>query len=142
MEGENVPPDKIKVTRFAQITDGLSHTLMFSETVQGHSGEKLDLRGFTWWGWGSGFESSLTPNTTSPTACRTSTIATQPTQQSTMHRAQFSFQRDARGGAEPTSGGVNLVTCDGAGKLWRTTWMRIVLAAGSTQEGEAASDSL
>ena len=39
--------------KFRQITDGLSKTLMISETVQGEDG---DLRGFTWWGWSAGFE--------------------------------------------------------------------------------------
>ena len=40
------------------MTDGLSTTLMFSETVQGKGG---DLRGFGWWGGGSHFETFLTP---------------------------------------------------------------------------------
>jgi prepilin-type N-terminal cleavage/methylation domain-containing protein/prepilin-type processing-associated H-X9-DG protein len=46
-------------TRFKQITDGLSKTLMISETVQGQGG---DLRGFTWWGWAAGFETVAAPN--------------------------------------------------------------------------------
>jgi hypothetical protein len=48
-----------KLTSFKRIVDGLSITLMFSETVQGHDD---DLRGFTWWGWSPGFETTSTPN--------------------------------------------------------------------------------
>ena len=33
--------------------------MMFSETVQGRDG---DLRGFTWWGWSAGFETTASPN--------------------------------------------------------------------------------
>src|SRR5947207_1779085 len=36
-----------QVVKFADIVDGMSNTLMFSETVQGKGG---DLRGFGWWG--------------------------------------------------------------------------------------------
>lgn len=52
------PPISKQVT-FKQIVDGLSKTLMFSETVQGRDD---DLRGFTWWGWSAGFETTSTPN--------------------------------------------------------------------------------
>jgi prepilin-type N-terminal cleavage/methylation domain-containing protein/prepilin-type processing-associated H-X9-DG protein len=48
-----------KVTTFKKIIDGLSKTIMFSETVQGNDD---DLRGFTWWGWSAGFETTATPN--------------------------------------------------------------------------------
>lgn len=48
---------------FQEILDGLSNTAMFSETVQGKSG---DLRGFGWWGGGSHFETYLAPNSFQP----------------------------------------------------------------------------
>jgi prepilin-type N-terminal cleavage/methylation domain-containing protein/prepilin-type processing-associated H-X9-DG protein len=51
------------VTKFHQISDGLSKTLMVSETVQGQNG---DLRGFTWWGWSAGFETYAAPNGSDP----------------------------------------------------------------------------
>jgi prepilin-type N-terminal cleavage/methylation domain-containing protein len=50
-------------TKFADVSDGMSTTLMFSETVQGKGG---DLRGFGWWGGGSHFETFLTPNSPLP----------------------------------------------------------------------------
>jgi len=45
---------------FKQISDGLSNTLLASETVQGQNG---DHRGLTWWGWSAGFETLSGPNT-------------------------------------------------------------------------------
>jgi len=52
-----------QVIRQADIFDGMSNTLAFSETVQGHAG---DLRGFAWWNGGSHFETYLPPNTSQP----------------------------------------------------------------------------
>jgi prepilin-type N-terminal cleavage/methylation domain-containing protein len=49
--------------KMADVTDGLSNTLMHSETVQGKGG---DLRGFGWWGGGSHFETFLAPNSPLP----------------------------------------------------------------------------
>ncbi len=45
------------------ITDGTSNTLMLSEVIQG---QRSDLRGFSWWGPGSGFTTLATPNSSSP----------------------------------------------------------------------------
>jgi len=47
----------------SHITDGLSKTMMLSETIQGN-GE--DTRGLTWWGDGAGFSTYLSPNTNEP----------------------------------------------------------------------------
>jgi len=52
-----------QVVRLADIFDGLSNTLAFSETVQGHSN---DLRGFAWWNGGAHFETYLSPNSSQP----------------------------------------------------------------------------
>lgn len=48
---------------FRKILDGLSKTLLASETVQGADG---DHRGLTWWGWGAAFETFLVPNASEP----------------------------------------------------------------------------
>jgi prepilin-type N-terminal cleavage/methylation domain-containing protein/prepilin-type processing-associated H-X9-DG protein len=45
------------------ITDGTSNTIMFAEMIQG---QRADLRGFSWWGPGSGIVTLAGPNTTSP----------------------------------------------------------------------------
>jgi hypothetical protein len=52
------------VTRFADIPDGLSNTLLVSETVQGQGSK--DLRGFTWWGNATWFHTYLSPNSAQP----------------------------------------------------------------------------
>ncbi len=49
--------------RIPEISDGTSNTLLASETVQGQNN---DLRGLTWWGYGSGFMSQIGPNSSSP----------------------------------------------------------------------------
>ncbi len=48
---------------FAQITDGLSNTLMASETLIGTAG---DLRGYTWWGPAASFTAIIQPNSPLP----------------------------------------------------------------------------
>ena len=56
-------------TKFDEISDGLSQTLMASEVVQGHDapgGTPYDLRGLVWWGYASGVETYLTPNSFQP----------------------------------------------------------------------------
>ena len=47
----------------AHLADGLSNTLMLSETIQG---EGKDLRGLVWWGYGAHFETNLVPNASQP----------------------------------------------------------------------------
>jgi hypothetical protein len=49
--------------RLSSISDGTSNTLMMAEVVQG---QRIDLRGFTWWGDAAGFETSLRPNDSNP----------------------------------------------------------------------------
>jgi prepilin-type N-terminal cleavage/methylation domain-containing protein len=47
----------------SSVTDGTSQTLMVSELLQGHG---VDLRGFAWWAFGSGFMTYLAPNSNQP----------------------------------------------------------------------------
>ncbi|MBN2292597.1 MAG: DUF1559 domain-containing protein [Pirellulales bacterium] len=52
-------------TKFDEISDGLSQTLMAAEVVQGHDapgGSPYDLRGLIWWGYAAGLETYLMPN--------------------------------------------------------------------------------
>ncbi len=60
-----------QIVRFKDIADGLSKTLMASETVLGinkTSPSNADLRGFTWWGPGAVFHGYYQPNTSQPDA--------------------------------------------------------------------------
>jgi len=52
-----------QVIRMAEVSDGLSNTLAFSETIKG---QQNDLRGFAWWNGGSHFETQLAPNSSQP----------------------------------------------------------------------------
>lgn len=58
----NINTLKFKVS-MAEMTDGTSNTLLFSECLQGRGG---DLSGFAWWGGGAHFETLLPPNTSQP----------------------------------------------------------------------------
>ena len=55
--------DRRPGVRFAEITDGLSNTLMMAETIQGQPG---DLRGFSWWRGGAVFQGYQGPNSPIP----------------------------------------------------------------------------
>ncbi|MHC5543499.1 DUF1559 family PulG-like putative transporter, partial [Singulisphaera rosea] len=48
---------------FATITDGLSNTMLTSELLVGQG---FDVRGFSWWAYGSQFTGLLAPNSSSP----------------------------------------------------------------------------
>jgi prepilin-type N-terminal cleavage/methylation domain-containing protein len=54
-----------QMVRMAEIVDGLSNTLAFSETIKGQPNGQ-DLRGFAWWSSGAHFETNLTPNSNQP----------------------------------------------------------------------------
>ena len=54
-----------QVIRLAEIVDGLSNTLAFSETIKGQPNGQ-DLRGFAWWSSGAHFETNLMPNSNQP----------------------------------------------------------------------------
>jgi prepilin-type N-terminal cleavage/methylation domain-containing protein/prepilin-type processing-associated H-X9-DG protein len=95
---------------FRQIADGLSKTLMISETVQGRGG---DLRGFTWWGWAAGFETFASPNGSDPDMmqraedCKKDIVPNPPCLQAVGPR----FNNAAR---SRHPGGVGAVMCDGS----------------------------
>lgn len=60
---------RVQAFKIASITDGTSKTLMVSELIQGH---EHDLRGFAWWGFGSGFMTYLSPNSNQPDVMQSS----------------------------------------------------------------------
>jgi prepilin-type N-terminal cleavage/methylation domain-containing protein/prepilin-type processing-associated H-X9-DG protein len=121
------------VCKFRQITDGLSKTLMFSETVQG---EDDDLRGFTWWGWSAGFETFFSPNASDPDILYGAKYcnATGLNPPCTGNSAAV-----VKAGARSHHpGGVNTAMCDGSVQyvvddIDLTVWR----AASTTQGGEA-----
>ena len=98
--------------KMADVWDGTSNTLLFSETVQGRGG---DLRGFAWWGYGCHFETYLPPNSAEPdrvqfdSYCKPNEPGNPPCVGAT---PSWTEQTIAARGRHP--GGVNAALCDGS----------------------------
>ena len=98
--------------KFREITDGLSKTLLASETVQGQSG---DARALTWWGWGAAFETFDPPNTSAADIIQGNPNDCQPIVPNppcTPMAAGGGVMRAAARSRHP--GGVNAAMCDGS----------------------------
>ena len=106
-DGSFGPNHKLFAT-FRRIVDGLSKTLLVSETVQGQGG---DLRGLTWWGWAAGFETYASPNGSDPDRmqrpadCKSEIVPNPPC----LPAAGPLFNNAAR---SRHPGGVNVAMCD------------------------------
>ncbi|MEA1952394.1 MAG: DUF1559 domain-containing protein, partial [Planctomycetota bacterium] len=115
-------------------TDGLSNTLLISESIQGH---ELDLRGFAWWGDGSHFTTFATPNSSMPDRiytmnyCRQDLTPQHPCAQSTSsdphrHSARSNHVDGVHGGM--MDGSARFFSNDIDLSVWR--------AMGTSQGGE------
>jgi hypothetical protein len=122
------------------VTDGLSTTLMFSETVQGKGG---DLRGFGWWGGGSHFETFLAPNSPLPDrteqSCNTAIHLNPPCANRVVGDPDQEETIAARS-RHPT--GVHASMCDGSTRFESNnidlpTWRGLGTAAGGDSIGGA-----
>ncbi len=100
-----------KGIKLADVWDGTSNTLLFSETVQGKSG---DLRGFAWWRSGSHFETYTTPNTAAPDVLNaaSSCVMTDPANPPCTASTTLFHEYVAARSRHP--GGVNAALCDGS----------------------------
>ena len=132
----------VPTAKIASITDGTSNTLMASELRV--VSPPNDLRGFTWWGPSSAFNTSITPNSPYPDVMGNGgCAAVSPPCNNGLNNSLGNTEvyLGARG-YHP--GGVNAAMCDGSVRFFKnsislTTWM----AAGSSQGGEIiSSDSL
>ncbi|OWK38345.1 DUF1559 domain-containing protein [Fimbriiglobus ruber] len=120
--------------RITDITDGTSNTVFLSEVIEG---QRSDLRGFGWWGPGSGITTFAPPNTSQPdnTAQNCdSALPNPPCVNATGNNTINVFARSRH------TGGVNAALCDGsirfvANSITPSTW----LAMGSAQGGEVVS---
>jgi prepilin-type N-terminal cleavage/methylation domain-containing protein len=129
-----------QVVKFADVTDGMSNTLAFAETVQGKDG---DLRGFGWWGGGSHFETYITPNSSQPDVtenvsyCRPANRLNPPCIGA--DAASGIYETIAARSRHPA--GVNVALCDGATRFVSnnvdlTTWRSLGTAAGGDPIGD------
>jgi prepilin-type N-terminal cleavage/methylation domain-containing protein/prepilin-type processing-associated H-X9-DG protein len=124
--------------QLADITDGASNTLMLAEVVQG---QRIDLRGFTWWGDAAAFVTSLRPNDSNPDVVTHADYCdanppNPPANCTGVNTADgYALRVFAARSRHP--GGVNVSFCDGSSR-WMSdqvdplTWR----ALGTSQGGE------
>jgi prepilin-type N-terminal cleavage/methylation domain-containing protein/prepilin-type processing-associated H-X9-DG protein len=136
-----------KPVRLEAVTDGLSNTLLASETIKGQGS---DLRGYTWWGSAAFFTTYIGPNSSYPdimvgggcNAALNPPCNTTPEASAIYPRVVAA--RSYHGGGAITVGGqgVNVVFCDG-----HVTWipnsidLAVWAALGTTQGGEVINGS-
>jgi prepilin-type N-terminal cleavage/methylation domain-containing protein len=129
--------DKRPGIRFAQITDGLSNTLMNAETVQGQAG---DLRGFSWWRGGTVFQGYQGPNSAIPDClfaggqCDPTKHLNPPCIRATASTPTMMASRSRH------AGGVHAVLCDGSSRFFSNNIAIGVWRAFCTSEGGDVTD--
>jgi prepilin-type N-terminal cleavage/methylation domain-containing protein/prepilin-type processing-associated H-X9-DG protein len=128
-----------EVVRPAEIMDGTSNTLLFSETVQGRDG---DLRGFTWWGGGAHFETFLTPNTSQPDVLEAAGYCklANPLNPPCAGRSTALTNQESIAARSRHPGGVHASFCDGSvrfviNNIALDTWRWLGTAAGKDTPG-------
>lgn len=126
-------------TRTAQISDGMSKTLMASETIMGAGN---DLRGFSWWAYAAGFETYLPPNTSQEDVMQSSgycdrTVPTNPPCYAGNHSPSLPMTKAAR---SRHVGGVMASHCDASVRFVSNDIDLFTWRALSTSQGEEAFD--
>jgi prepilin-type N-terminal cleavage/methylation domain-containing protein/prepilin-type processing-associated H-X9-DG protein len=125
---------------FRKITDGLSKTLMASETVQG---QYNDRRGRTWWGWAAQFETFMLPNSAEPDLMQGGSADCKnvdPNPPCGGMVIPTGIMRAAARSRHP--GGVNVVMCDGSIHFVSDSIELIVWRGAGSAEGEEADSGL
>jgi prepilin-type N-terminal cleavage/methylation domain-containing protein len=123
--------------RMAEIADGTSTTLAFSETVKG---QWLDLRGFAWWSSGAHFETNLMPNSNQPDVVEQDPYCVNRSPNPPC-LGPTSANPQNIGARSRHPGGVQVTLCDGAvrfvsNNIHMDTWRAI----STTNGGEAVND--
>jgi prepilin-type N-terminal cleavage/methylation domain-containing protein/prepilin-type processing-associated H-X9-DG protein len=128
--------------RLSDITDGTSNTLMLAEVVQG---QRIDLRGFTWWSDAAAFVTSLRPNDSNPDVVTHPDYCDpnppNPPANCTGINTADGYAIRVFAARSRHSGGVNVSFCDGSGRFVSdrvdpTTWQ----ALGTSQGHEVVGD--
>jgi prepilin-type N-terminal cleavage/methylation domain-containing protein/prepilin-type processing-associated H-X9-DG protein len=127
------------VVKMSEITDGLSSTMAFSETIKGQYG---DLRGFGWWQGGSHFEAYQAPNSNQPDVTEQDPycVNQRPNPPCVGNTSTGLPEGIAARSRHP--GGVNVTMCDGAVKFMSDnvnldTWRFL-----STSDGREPANNL
>ena len=124
----------VRFGQFKKITDGLSKTLMLSEQVQGLGN---DLRGFSWWGWAAGFETSLTPNSAQPDVMQQSAYCDRAFPVNPPCTGQSSALPMHQAARSRHDGGVVASHCDGSARFYTDdVYLNVWQALGTTQGEE------
>ena len=120
-------------TKFASIIDGLSNTMMVSESLIGNNG---DLRGYTWWGPGTSYTAFLPPNSTLPDAMSNGGCVgggTNPPCNGSATVIYFAAR-------SKHPGGVNVSMCDGSVRFFKNSVnLNVWQAVSTTKGGEVVS---
>jgi hypothetical protein len=129
----NANPQSVKGQ---DVIDGLSNTLLFSETVQGKSS---DLRGFAWWNGGSHFETFLPPNSRDGDRVEQNCILTNPLNPPCVMFTTAQPRSHAARSRHP--GGVQASLCDGSvrfisNSIHLDTWRWVSTIYGKESFGE------
>ncbi|MCC6493193.1 MAG: DUF1559 domain-containing protein [Pirellulales bacterium] len=137
--GDDWNPQPVIAVTFRKITDGLSNSLLAAETIQGQNG---DLRGFTWWGWGAGFESRAAPNASDPDTMQYAGACNpvDPNPPCTAPSSAGNLFWSAARSRHP--GGVNVVMCDASVHFVADAIDLAAWRAASTTQGEETLASL
>ncbi|BBO31212.1 DUF1559 domain-containing protein [Lacipirellula parvula] len=135
---------------FKEITDGLSNTMLASETVQGQDvvdpvnpvANARDLRGLTWWGWSAGFETRNGPNTSSADTMQQKEYCSSapPNPPCDSPSSAASYHWAAARSRHP--GGVNAAMCDASVQFVTDGVDLAAWRAASTMQAEEAYGSL
>ena len=120
------------------ISDGSSNTLLVSETMQGAHN---DLRGLTWWGYGTGFMTYLGPNSASPDVMQSASYCKNQTPNPPCFAPYTDDQPITYAARSRHTNGVNAVMGDGSVRSFNNnidlpTWR----ALGTAQGGEVVSN--
>jgi len=129
------------IVRISSITDGLSNTMMVSETVVGVTGANYDLRGFSHWAYGATFSGFLSPNSSKPDLMQAAGYCA--------YDANFRTNPPCIAGPDNMvitaarskhSGGVNVAFCDGSVRFIKNSVSQpTYMALSSSRGGEVIS---
>jgi len=131
-----------KVSKFRDLPDGTSHTLMLSEVIQGQGDSpNADLRGFSWWGYAAGFETFLPPNASQPDVMQSAGYCNNQHPRNPPCIGPHSESQPMTMAARSRhSGGVQTANCDGSVRfISENVDLRVWRALSTANGGETVS---